>query len=71
MLVQLSVTPEFREFALPELKTLLRRTGVPLKQLFRLEIPEERYPQYDHEVVADSFPRYPFLVLAVPDYDKH
>jgi len=71
VLVQLSVTPEFREFALPELKALLRRTGLPLRQLFSLEIPAHNFPQEEHGIAPNCFARYPFLVLSFPDYDRH
>jgi hypothetical protein len=50
VLAQLSVTPEFREFALPELKTALRKTGIPFSTLFELEIPKEKFPKHEYEI---------------------
>lgn len=71
VLVQLSVTPEFREFALPELKAHLRRMELPLNEVFSLEIAPDKINVPSHQIVPECFARYPFMVLLIPDYHKH
>lgn len=59
--------PEYIEFCIPELKSLFSGYNIPLKELFKYEIPSEEFPQESYKITRHSFKNFPYVYLSIPD----
>lgn len=59
--------PEYIEFCIPELKSLFSGYNIPLKELFKYEIPQEEFPQETYKITRRSFKNFPYVYISIPD----
>ena len=68
VLAILAVNPDYVEFAIPELKSLLSKLPIPFTTLFSesMPLPDKNY-QISHKVIKN----FPYVTLTVPNFDQH
>lgn len=59
--------PEYIDFCIPELKALFSGYNIPLKELFKHEIPHDQFPNETYKITRKSFKNFPFVYLSIPD----
>jgi hypothetical protein len=68
VLAVLAINPEYMEFAVPELKTLLYQLKIPLATLFEESQP---LPANSYDINHKTVRNCPFITLTVPEFQKH
>jgi hypothetical protein len=69
VLAVLTINPDFVEFAIPELKSILSQLPIPLETLLKDDLTIE--PKHSYEITHETLKNFPYVTLNVPDFEKH
>jgi hypothetical protein len=69
VLAIMTINPDYIEFAVPELKSILSQLPIPFETLFKDELTIQ--PKHSYEITHETLKNFPYVTLNVPDYEKY
>lgn len=64
-LVILKIHPDYIDFSVPELNSLLQLHGEDLKNVYKYEFPENGFPKNMHEIQRNTFKNFPYIQVNI------